>query len=311
MLLNNSTVLMVPPDGFQFNQETFASNSYQTDLARDNVQELALNEFNGMVQHLKKEGVEVLILNQNKILPDAVFPNNWFSTHLDENGRTIIIIYPMLAINRQAEVNIDGLREILNKAKVRVHQIIDLRNKEHGVLEGTGSLVLDRTNRLLYASLSARTSASMVHYVARILNYHPIVFSSYDEYHHPIYHTNVMLSITANYVVICLDAVKDKMQKSALLRSFELSNKTVIAVSHNQIKHMCANILELQNAQGEKLLLISHQAMRHFEKEQLKTIQHYSKLVPVSLETIEAIGGGSARCMMAEIFSLQKQPDDV
>lgn len=303
MSLNNSTVLMVPPNTFQFNQETSASNTFQSELPIPNVTELALMEFEAMVLNLRMEGINVLTLNQNKILPDAVFPNNWFSTHIDENGNTLLIIYPMLTVNRQAEVNIDELISVLSNAKIKVHQIFDLRNEEHEILEGTGSLVLDRDNRLLYAARSTRTSPALVEKVARILNYKPIIFNSSDEREQPIYHTNVMLSITKNYAVICLDSIKDKIEKSALLHSFQLTNRTVININHDQVKHMCGNVLELYNTNGESLLILSNQAKQHFDKEQLKTIQLYSKLVPVKIETIETIGGGSARCMMAEVCS--------
>lgn len=303
MSLNSSTVLMVPPSTFQFNQETAATNIFQSTVPIHNVKDLALKEFNTMVSTLREQGINVLTLNQNKILPDAVFPNNWFSTHLDENGNTVLIIYPMLAANRQAEVNIEELINVLNNAQIRVHQIIDLRNNEQEILEGTGSLVLDRENHILYASLSSRTSSAMVDKVASILNYTPSIFNSFDEHNKPIYHTNVMLSITNKYVIICLDAVKDKTQKSALLNHFKLTNKLVININYDQVQHMCGNVLELYNAQGESLLILSHQAKQHFANEQLNTIQKYSRLVPVDIETIETIGGGSARCMMAEVFS--------
>ncbi|WP_298626170.1 arginine deiminase-related protein [uncultured Legionella sp.] len=298
-----SSVLMVPPHTFQFNQETSASNSFQSTLSISNAADLALFEFNNMVDTLRNEGVNVLILNQDKILPDAVFPNNWFSTHLDDKGNTFVIIYPMLAVNRQAEVTIDGLNQVLSNTKIKVHQIIDLRTNEHEILEGTGSLVLDRANKLLYAARSNRTSANIVEKVARLLEYQPIIFNSFDEDEHPVYHTNVVLSIAPKYVIICLDSIKDKAQRSVLLKSFQLTNKTVINISHAQVRHMCGNVLELVNIHGEHLLILSSRAMHSFNKEQLNIIRCYSRLVSVNIDTIETIGGGSARCMMAEIFA--------
>jgi hypothetical protein len=303
MSLNSSTVLMVPPSTFQYNPETAATNMFQSTLPIHHLKDLALKEFNTMVSNLKEQGINVLTLHQNKILPDAVFPNNWFSTHLDENENTVLIIYPMLAANRQAEVNIDELINVLNKAKIQVHQIIDLRNNDNEILEGTGSLVLDRENSILYASVSSRTSPIMIDRVARILNYKPIIFDSFDEHDKPIYHTNVMLSITNKYAIICMDSIKDKLQKSALLHHFKLTNKLVININYDQVKHMCGNVLELYNAHEESLLILSHQAKLNFTNEQLNTIQKYSRLVPVEIDTIETIGGGSARCMMAEIYS--------
>lgn len=292
---------MVPPISFQFNPETAESNAFQSEGHIINLNEKANIEFTSMVSSLREQDIEVLILKQNKVLPDAVFPNNWFSTHVDADGNNLLIIYPMLTKNRQAEVNIEGLLSVLSAADIKIQKLIDLRNNENNILEGTGSLVLDRENRLLYASLSARTSATMVTKVAQILNYRPIIFNSVDENFHPVYHTNVILSITKKYAIICLDAVKDKIQKSALLQSFKIINKSVINITHDQVRHMCGNVLELYNKRGESLLILSSQAKQHFNSEQLDAIQQFSKLLTVDIETIETVGGGSARCMMAEI----------
>ena len=301
MSLHNSTVLMVPPASFQFNPETAASNTFQSETHIIDADIKALNEFNAMVLNLREHGIQVLILKQNKLLPDAVFPNNWFSTHVDSEGNNILMIYPMLAPNRQAEVNINGLTKVFNDAHINVNKIIDLRNNENNVLEGTGSLVLDRDNRLIYAALSTRTSPIMVNKVAGILNYKPIVFNSVDEHFHPVYHTNVILSITRNYVIVCLESIKDSLQKSALLHSFKITKKTIIEITYEQTRHMCGNVLELFNSNGKSQLILSSQAKQHFNTNQLETMQHFSELVPVDIETIETIGGGSARCMMAEI----------
>lgn len=292
---------MVPPNSFQFNPETAPSNLFQSELPIKNIDEIAYKEFTNMVSRLKAEEIQVLILHQNKVLPDAVFPNNWFSTHRTPEGTNLLIIYPMLAKNRQAEVNIERLNQVLQEAKIKIDQIIDLRNDKNEILEGTGSLVLDRENRLLYTTLSPRTSAGMVDKVARILNYKTIVFNSVDENNHPVYHTNVIMSITKNYVVLCLESIKSPLQKAAILHSFKITNKLVIDISQEQVRHMCGNVFELKNAKGESLLILSTQANEHFTQKQLNLIQHYSKLVPVDIPIIETVGGGSSRCMMAEI----------
>ena len=301
MPIKRSTVLMVPPDSFQYNFETAATNSFQSEIHIYNLREKALEEFYSMVSMLRTEGINVLILNQNKLLPDAVFPNNWFSTHVDASGKNILIIYPMLAKNRQQEVNLEGLMKALNSAKFEVDQIIDLRNTDNEILEGTGSLVLDHQYRLLYASLSERTSSAMVGKVAQILNYRPIVFTSSDEHFYPIYHTNVIMGIAKEYVIVCLDAVKDPIQRSAISHGVQMTNKLVIEISLEQVRHMCGNVLELYNNRGESVLVLSAQAQQNFTEKQLDTIQRYSKLLPIQLETIETVGGGGARCMMAEI----------
>ncbi|KTD64221.1 arginine deiminase-related protein [Legionella shakespearei] len=301
MSLKSSTVLMVPPNSFQFNPETATSNTFQSELHIDNIDEIASREFTDMVARLRAENINVLILEQNKELPDAVFPNNWFSTHCDSAGNNLLIIYPMLARNRQAEVNIDGLTRVFTEAQFKIDQIIDLRNQKNEILEGTGSLVLDRENRLLYAALSPRTSANLVEKVARILNYKAIVFHSVDEHNHPIYHTNVILSVTRNYAIICLDSIKSELQKKAILRSFDITNKLVINISLDQVSHMCGNVFELYDEQSKSILVLSHQAKEHFTAEQLNLMQKYSKLISVEIPVIETVGGGSSRCMMAEI----------
>ncbi|CAM2951857.1 arginine deiminase-related protein [Legionella pneumophila] len=302
MTCKGSTVLMVPPEGFCFNYETSTSNSFQSFLSIKDIGNKALAEFTAMVLELEKEEIRVLTLSQSRDLPDAVFPNNWFSTHIDARGNNILIIYPLLAKNRQAEVNIKGLMEVLDRAQFEVHEIIDLRNDKDEILEGTGSLVLDRENRLLYASLSPRTSLNLVNKVADILGYTPIVFNSVDRQNKPVYHTNVIMGLSKCYAIICLDSINDAQQKAILSESFKETGKTMIDISWNQVQHMCGNVLELYNKKGESLLILSEQAKRHFTHEQLRIIQQYSRLISTDIPTIEAIGGGSARCMMAEIF---------
>ncbi|HAZ7572933.1 TPA: hypothetical protein J8J82_001265 [Legionella pneumophila] len=293
---------MVPPEGFCFNYETSTSNSFQSFMSIKDISTKALAEFTAMVLQLEKEEINVLTLSQRQDLPDAVFPNNWFSTHIDTRGNNILIIYPLLAKNRQAEVNIKGLIAVLNQAQFEVNEIIDLRNDKNEILEGTGSLVLDRENHRLYASLSPRTSLNLVNKVADILGYTPIVFNSVDRQNKPIYHTNVIMSLGKCYAIICLDSINDVRQKAILSESFKKTGKTMIDISWNQVQHMCGNVLELYNKKGESLLILSEQAKRHFTHEQLRIIQQYSRLISTDIPTIEAIGGGSARCMMAEIF---------
>lgn len=300
-MMRESKILMVPPDGFKFNQETAASNTFQNKIDIHEVDRLAADEFSRMVKQLQPY-VDVLILKQNPALPDAVFPNNWFSTHLDDSGKRLLVIYPMLAKNRQAEVNIEGLSQVLNVAGIVVDEVIDLRNLDHQILEGTGSIVLDRLNGYLYASLSPRTNRSLVNQLADRLNYTAIVFHSVDEHNHPIYHTNVMMSIAKHYVVVCMDCITDMSEKQALIEACENTQKHIISISMEQMHHMCGNVFELFDKQQQSILVLSSQAKKYFTPLQLELIQRYSKLLEVDINTIESIGGGSARCMMAEII---------
>ncbi|KTD76325.1 arginine deiminase-related protein [Legionella waltersii] len=297
-----STVLMVPPEGFQYNHETAKSNSFQSLLMSDQIKQSAMQEFNSMVLQLKASGIEVLLLHQDHSLPDAVFPNNWFSTHINSNGKNVLIIYPMLTPNRQKEVNLEGLLDVLTKANFQVDEIVDLRENNSQVLEGTGSLVLDRENRCLYAALSPRTHSELVMQVANIIDYEPFLFDSIDKNNQPIYHTNVMMSITKHYVIICLDSIIDNIQREALVQSFHRSDKEIIDITLQQVEQMCGNVLELIDERGESQLILSSRAHQHFRAEQLEIIQRYSKLLPIHIPTIEKVGGGSTRCKMAEII---------
>lgn len=301
MKASNSIVLMVPPEGFAYNTQTAVSNTFQSDLASYETREQAMNEFANMVTALTKAGIQVLTLQQNKALPDAVFPNNWFSVHTDTTGKNTLIIYPMLTENRQAEVNVTGLLNVLDAAGISMQQIIDLRNDRDEVLEGTGSLVLDRDSQIVYAALSPRTSTSLVYQVAEYLGYLPVVFTSTDSHHRPIYHTNVIMSVAKHYAILCSESIADLRQRATVLERLTASNKLIIDISLEQVNHMCGNVLELFDTNGDSVLVISAQAASYFTTDQLSTLQRFSRLVPVTIPIIETIGGGSARCMMAEI----------
>ncbi len=299
---SSSVVLMVPPDGFQFNHETASSNAFQELLDITDISKKAMFEFSNMVSSLKEQGVEVLILNQKETLPDAVFPNNWFSAHINTSGQNSLIIYPMLTKNRQDEVNIEGLIKVLNDAGIMITQIIDLRKNTDQILEGTGSLVLDRDNQIIYASLSPRTSKDMVLKVAQILNYRTVVFHALDTDQTPIYHTNVIMGIAKQYAIICLESIKDSKEREILVHSLLQTNKTIIDISLEQVNNMCGNVLELYNNKNQSLLVLSTRAYLNLSPDQIDIIQHHSIIVPVDIQTIETIGGGSARCMMTEII---------
>lgn len=292
---------MVPPRGFEFNSETAASNSFQNPIPIQNAKEKALEEHAQMVKQLQELGINVLLLEQNTMLPDAVFPNNWFSTHREDKGNRILIIYPMLTQNRKAEVNIDGLLTVLKQQEIRVDTLIDLRNEENQILEGTGSLVIDADNKMIYSCISPRTSPILSKKVAQLLDYKLLLFHSVDAQNQSIYHTNVILSITRNYAIICLESIKDSTQRIAVQQSLEVTHKLLIDISLDQVTHFCANVLELFNTKGQSILLMSSQAYRNFTQPQLISIERFSQIISVNLETIETLGGGSARCMMAEI----------
>ncbi len=296
------TVLMVPPEGFQFNAQTAVSNDYQHQIKDTDFLKKANNEFYSMVAKLRNNGVKVIILHQDHALPDAVFPNNWFSTHVDSHGKTTLVLYPMLTANRQKEVNPAGLKKVFKKSNIAIDNMVDLREKNEGVLEGTGSMVLDRKNHIMYASLSPRATKHMINKAAILLHYKPVVFASVNRKNKPIYHTNVMMGLANSYAVICLECIQDPKQRADVINSLKKSGKIIISITQNQVVHLCGNVLELTNSTGASLLVMSRQAYNNFSENQVKEIQNYSKILPMDLNTIEDIGGGSARCMISEIF---------
>jgi hypothetical protein len=293
-----STVLMVPPRGFCFNIQTAMSNAFQQKLVGEDVKTRAMSEFNAMVDSMTRQGVNVILLNQHESLPDAVFPNNWFSTHRIDK-QTILILYPMLTVNRQAEVNRQGLLQRLNQHDILIDEVIDL-SKTKGVLEGTGSLVFDRVNKYVYASISPRTHTRLVEMVAKQLGYLPVLFESFDAKGMNIYHTNVMMSVGEKFVVVCLEAIVDKSQRQYVEKVLSSSAKTIIPISLEQVNHMCGNVIEL--CVNPSLVLMSKQAYRNFNERQRLQLLQFANVLPVDIHTIETIGGGSARCMVAEVF---------
>lgn len=297
-----NTVLMVPPVGFCFNAETAATNKYQKNVKEEQASVKAIREFNAMVKSLKDQDIDVLIYHANEQLPDAVFPNNWFSTHVNLEGKTDLFIYPMLTPSRQAEVTPEALTVFLKKHAVQIGEIIDLRNNTQSVLEGTGSMILDRQNHIIYAALSARTDIALLEKVAKKLRYKTVSFIATDNHNQPIYHTNVMMGLTQHFAVVCLECILDEKERKEVIKSIETSGRTIIDINQNQVNHMCGNVLELQNKRGEPYLVMSEQAYSHYKPEQKALLAQYNTLLVVNIPTIEILGGGSARCMLAEIY---------
>lgn len=299
-----SKVLMVVPTGFKYNTQTAKSNFYQKNTSSSKVVSYnAMLEFDNMVKILKENGIDVLVFHQADTLPDAVFPNNWFTTDINEDGRTNIAVYPMLAKNRQAEVNPNLLMPFLQKKGIKIGSLKDFRSNAMGSLEGTGSMIFDKEHKLIYASLSERTSEPMVKKVANYRKYKSIVFSSYDKSDHLIYHTNVMMGLGHNFSVVCLECIKSPSERKSVIATLTRTKKTIVAITKDQVSHMCGNVLELKNRDNKYILVMSQQAYQHFTDNQRNKLSKYATLLPIDLTTIETVGGGSARCMMAEIYA--------
>lgn len=291
-----SKILMVRPAAFGFNTETAVNNSFQntTFLSAQEVQSAALVEFDRLVELLRSNGIEVMILADSiePVKPDAVFPNNWFSSH--PNGG--LILYPMFSPVRRLERRSE-LPQVLKASTT-----LDLTEFESNskFLEGTGSLVFDHANKVVYAALSARTDKDLVALVAEHLGYTAFTFTTADRRGNAIYHTNVLLSVSDDLAIICSDCITGGAEDLiAALRK----NKEVVEISLAQMENFCGNCLLLQNNKGEKFLVMSARAHEHLTAAQIDLIEKHARILSAPLDTIENIGGGSARCMLAEIFS--------
>lgn len=305
-----STVLMIRPAAFGFNPETAGDNLYQQTDNRtpEQVQEAALREFDSFVVLLKDKGIEVIVLEDVSLpqKPDAVFPNNWFSTH--EDGR--LLLYPMLSPVRRKERRKD-LVTALAGCGFAIDEIVDLTffEDDEQFLESTGSLVLDRVHRVAYACMSERTHAVPLHYFELLMGYKSITFSAVqalEKVKRPVYHTNVMMHIGEKLAVVCLDSIERKAEKMVVKESLLKSGKKIIPITIHQKQSFAGNMLELRNADGRAYTVMSSTAYQSLKAGQKQMIKKNTDLIVPSIPTIEKLGGGSVRCMMAEIFLPRK-----
>jgi len=294
------SILMIEPTSFGFNNETASNNYFQQNILIEQAQEKALGEFNQFVEKLKSNGIEVFVIkdDMNPQTPDAVFPNNWISFH--EEGK--LVLYPMFAPNRRAERKQSVMDEVGKIFDLK--ETIDLTYFEdkNVFLEGTGSMVLDRMHKIAYACLSDRTDKEVFEVFCLKLGYESKIFHAVDGDGKPIYHTNVLMCVADRFAVVCLRAIKDFDEQEMLINSLEESGKEIIEISLDQMNHFCGNMLQVSNSAGELFLVMSSQAYENLTADQIQTIQFYNKIINSPLETIETIGGGSARCMMSEVY---------
>ena len=290
------TILMVRPAAFAFNEDTSESNAFQQRLDGD-VEQRAVEEFDSYASMLRSNGITVDVLQDSPkpSTPDSIFPNNCFSTHGDT-----LVLYPMCAPNRRLER--EKLRAALEKYDFT--RLVDLTAFEsvNKFLEGTGSLVLDRENLIAYACISPRTDATLVEQWADTMGYTPVMFSASDFGGTAIYHTNVMMHIGSGYAVVCLDAVDDAAQRSMLSDTISKSGKETIIISMEQMNQFAGNMLQLHNDKGEDLLVMSRSALMSLTRLQIEALEKYTRILAPEIPIIETVGGGSARCMIAEIF---------
>ena len=302
---------MVRPHSFRKNEETATNNHYQRDIAQASPEEIierAQEEFDGLVDQLKAAGIEVVVFDEAEPheTPDALFPNNWISTHADGT----VALYPMFAPNRRTERREDVPLVLEHQFGFDVRQIIDFTEFEshNKFLEGTGSIVLDRINRKAYAALSDRTDARALEHFCDQLNFEPVAFQAFqtvDNQRLPIYHTNVMMSIGSGYAVVCLDCIDSDDERKQVVDAIAQDGLELIAITEEQVNQFAGNMLELTGDEGP-VLVMSASAYQSLVPGQIEKLQQHTTLLHAPLPTIETCGGGSARCMIAEIH-LPKQ----
>lgn len=297
---HTSHLLMIRPVNFSFNAETAVNNSFQIPTGDKNIQEKAQLEFESFIKKLKDNHIDVTVVEDTPepYTPDSIFPNNWISFHEDGS----ICLYPMFAKNRRMERKPTVLSAIAEK--FRIHQTHDFTTHEDKniFLEGTGSMVLDRDNKIAYACLSPRTHATVLEAFCHKMNYQPVAFTSVDVSGEPIYHTNVMMCVADEYVIICLESIKDMKEKERVIKQIQDTNKKIITISFDQMNQFAGNMLQVRNTMGHRFLVMSSQAYHALKVDQIKEIEQFNPIIHSDIKTIETNGGGSARCMMAEVF---------
>ncbi len=301
-----NAVVMVRPAAFRMNEQTAVNNYFQEDLKLKNeeINRKAQREFDAFAKALTTAGIRVLALDDDMRLntPDSIFPNNWVSTH--ENGD--VAVYPMYAENRRKERREEFFTKI-EDAGYLIKNIIDYTDaEEEGIfLEGTGSIVLDRPYEKAYCALSPRADEDLFIEFCEDFHYFPVIFTAWqtvDGKRLPIYHTNVMMCVAEQFCIICLDTIDDKKELQQVINHLKESGKEIIPISEEQMAHFAGNMLQLRNDHGKDYLVMSLAAHKSLNQSQLDKISNYCDILSSDLETIETCGGGSARCMMAEIF---------
>ena len=302
-----SSILMIRPVAFRMNEQTAVNNYYQKvldNLLPATVNAKAQQEFDAFVTKLQAVGVDVTVVDDtlNPDTPDSIFPNNWISFH--QNGD--VVLYPMFAENRRSERR-EEILDILEDKGFQIENIVDYTSAETDgfYLEGTGSLLLDRANGIAYCALSPRADEELFIEFCEDFDMAPVIFNAYQTINNErklIYHTNVMMCLGTTFAVICADCIDDKQERKFVLEQLKKSSKEVILISENQVNNFAGNMLELVGANQQKLLVMSAAAHQSLTADQLAKLEKHAQIVSSSLDTIEACGGGSARCMMAEIF---------
>ncbi|MBK9150054.1 MAG: amidinotransferase [Saprospiraceae bacterium] len=300
-------ILMIRPAHFGYNEETAQNNAFQTKTEAIDFSKLeatARQEFDQMVDLLQSKGINVIVIEDTDqpVKPDAVFPNNWISFH--ENGS--IITYPMYAKNRRIERREDIIEKVGQHFNIKNRYSFEFYEDEDLFLEGTGSMILDRPNKIVYACLSPRTDATLIDKFNVLMGYRSCIFRSVDRSGKDIYHTNVMMALGEDFVVICMESIPDEDSRKELRSLFENTGKQIIEINYAQMEAFAGNMLEVLGSNDKRYLVMSRTAYDSLTNEQIQTLSALTNILAVPIPNIEKHGGGSVRCMMAEIFLPEK-----
>ncbi|TPD69851.1 citrulline utilization hydrolase CtlX [Flavobacterium microcysteis] len=307
MRQTTNSILMIRPVAFRMNEQTAVNNYYQKvldGLLPETVNAKAQQEFDAFVEKLRAAGINVVVVEDTKSpdTPDSIFPNNWISFH--ENGD--VALYPMFAENRREERREDIL-DLLEDQGYRIDNIVDYTSAEEDkiFLEGTGSLLLDRANGKAYCALSPRADEELLIEFCEDFDYAPVIFEAFQTVNGErklIYHTNVMMCLGETFAVICADSIDDKKERKMVLDNLKADGKEIILITEDQVNNFAGNMLEVRGANDKRYLIMSAAAYKSLKPVQIEKLEYHCEIISSSLDTIEACGGGSARCMMAEIF---------
>jgi hypothetical protein len=297
-----STILMIRPASFGFNTETATSNVFQGSISIDEhqVQVKAIEEFDQFVDTLRAHNINLLVIEDTPYpaKPDAVFPNNWFCTLQDGT----IAMFPMQAVNRRIEVRSDLIQTLKDQFIVTNTEDWATYDAENLFLEGTGSMIIDHEHKIIYACISPRTNKGLLQQFAQAHGYTTVSFHSTDERGIQIYHTNVIMHLGEDYAVICLESIKDEGERKQVIDSLTNTNHEILDITMEQVRHYAGNMLQVMSIDNILYTILSQQAFDSLHEQQKQQLQTYTNLLPMNINTIETVGGGSVRCMMAEIF---------
>jgi len=301
-----STILMIRPAAFGFNEETSANNYFQSSVSTNpkELQSKALAEFDQMVQSLQNCGIDVIVIDDipEPLKPSAIFPNNWLST--SPNGT--VFVYPMFAPSRRLEKRDDILKMLGEKFIVKDVQDWSEYEVEGKFLEGTGSMIIDHENKVIYACYSSRTDVSVLEKYANANGYRAIIFFATDKNGLPVYHTNVAMTLGENFAILCEEAIEEEWELIAVKQLLESTAHEVIRITREQMHHFAGNMLQVKNKKNEKFLVMSQAAFDSLTEDQKNQLSSFCTILPIAVPTIEQTEGGSVRCMMAEIFLVKK-----